>query len=86
MSRGKDVLEEDTIAKDDNMLEEYKDEYAIALRQTRKSEKGLITHNKTISIALVFQGNPIWLLALDPNYVDMIFMVEFGSFQNWLNI
>ena len=81
ISQGKDLLKEYTIVGEDKVSMEYEYEHEVVLRHTRRTEKGIISQNKKISTAMIFQGNPIWLLALEPIYVDKIFMVEFQSFS-----
>ena len=73
------MLETTTFVGDDKVAMEYEYDYEV-IRKTRQTEKGIITPQHKLSVALVFQGNPIWLLALEPNYVEKIFMVDFGSF------
>ena len=81
ISQGKDLLKGNTIVGENKVSMEYEYEHEVVLRHTRKTEKGIISQSKKISIAMLFQGNPIWLLALEPIYVDKIFMVEFHSFS-----
>ena len=73
---------EDNTCKDNVKVQKANDfENDSVKRLTRKTEQGIIAQNKKLSIAMVFQGNPIWLLALEPNYIDKIFMVDFASFS-----
>ena len=81
ISRGKDLLKRNTFVGENKVSMDYEYEQEVVLRHTRKTEEGIISQSKTISIAMIFQGNPIWLLALEPIYVDKIFMVEFHSFS-----
>ena len=74
---GSHVLDTTTFVGDNKVEMEY--EYEV-IKKTRQTEKGIITQKKKLSVAMVFQGNPIWLLALEPNYVEKIFMVDFSSF------
>ena len=72
---------ESTLVGKNKVSIKYEYDHDVVLRHTRKTEKGIITHNKKIPMAMIFQGNPIWLLALEPNYVDKILIVEFQSFS-----
>ena len=74
---GSHVLDTTTFVGDNKVEMEY--EYEV-IKKTRQTEKGIITQKHKLSVALVFQGNPIWLLALEPHYVEKIFMVDFSSF------
>ena len=58
-----DVLK-DTVVGENKVSMEYEYDHDVVLRHTRNTEKGVITHNKRLSIAMIFQGNPILLLAL----------------------
>ena len=75
------MLVKTTLVGDDKIAMEYEYNHDVVIRLTRKTEKGIITRNKKLPIAMVFQSNPIWLLALEPNYVENIFMVDFESFS-----
>ena len=81
ISRDIDMLQEFTFVGDDNVDMEYEYDQEVIERSKRKTERGIISHNNKLSIAMIFQGNPIWLLALEPNYVKKIFMVDFESFS-----
>ena len=70
VSRGDEVLEKTTLVGDDKIAMDYEYDHGVIIRYTRKTEKGIITRNKKLPIAMVFQDNPIWLLALEPNYVE----------------
>ena len=78
---GNHVLQATTLVGDDKVAMEYEYDHDVIVRHIRQTEKGIITQKIKISVAMVFQGNPIWLLALEPNYVKMIFMVDFSSFS-----
>ena len=78
---GNHVLQATTLVGDDKVAMKYEYDHNIIVRHTRQTEKGIITQKKQLSVAMVFQGNPIWLLALEPNYVEKIFMVDFSSFS-----
>ena len=80
-SRGDEVMIKTTLVGDDKIAMEYEYDHDVVIRHTRKTEKGIITRIKKLPIAMVFQSNPIWLLALEPNYVEKIFMVDFESFS-----
>ena len=55
-------------------------------RLTRHTEQGIIAQNKKLSIAMVFQGNPIWLLALEPTMLIICLWWNLNHFPNWLHI
>ena len=78
---GDRVLQETTLVGNNKVAMEYEYDHDVILRHTRQTEKGIITQKNKLSVAMVFQGNPIWLLALEPNYVEKIFMVDFSSFS-----
>ena len=78
---GDHVLQATTLVGEDKVAMEYEYDHDVIVRHTRQTEKGIITQKKKLSVAMVFQGNPIWLLALEPNYVEKIFMVDFSSFS-----
>ena len=81
ISRGFDALYRNTLVGDSKVSIEYEYDHGVILRHTRKTEKVIITHNKKLSVSMIFQSNPIWLLALELNYVENISMVDFESFS-----
>ena len=78
---GDHVLQATILVGEDKVAMEYEYDHDVIVRHTRQTERGIITQKKKLSVAMVFQGNPIWLLALEPNYVEKIFMVDFSSFS-----
>ena len=75
------MLNKTTVVGENNVVIKDEYDYAVNSRQKRQTEKGIIPRKRKLSVAMVFQGNPIWLLALEPNYVEKIFMVDFSSFS-----
>ena len=75
------MLNKTTVVGENNVVIKDEYDYAVNSRQKRQTEKGIIPRKRKLSVAMVFQGNPIWLLALEPNYVEKIFMVDFCSFS-----
>ena len=76
---GDHVLQATTFVGEDKVAMEYEYDHDVIVRHTRQTERGIITQKKKLSVDMVFQCNPIWLLALEPNYVEKIFMVDFSS-------
>ena len=52
--RGDHVLKETTLVGDNKVSMEYEYGHDVILRHTRQTEKGIITHNKKLPIAMMF--------------------------------
>ena len=52
------------------------------LRQ-RHVEKGLLRPLNNFSVVLRFHTSPVWILALDPQYIDFIYMPDHSSWSDF---
>ena len=55
------------------------------VRWIRDTERGIIMKRKRLSIAVVFQNGPIWLLGLMHNDINKIYVNAFKSFSDFAN-